>query len=292
MVSLICFRKSLAWNKMPLIKSPRKKKTRMETPSLLFNERGEGKRRTVLLMALAGLAGLGGFFFFKLYKKPGAADVWEHGSAKEKMDLLKSVVTGEPVPQEITERFRKEEAAQEKIDSFEARLARIRRQNSAFLQAEKILSTEAFHLKNAARYIHGIRTYLETLFGDYQFKKNIPWDLLAWKINGFPEKRIFAILACCCGLPDDNGLNFVASSLFKNIFADLEGRSRAQADYHLKVIDSVIYLRADWYKNLMDENPKDAKTSEALETVWNFLNANELPQDLVKNKMYFTSPEV
>ncbi len=253
----------------------------------VFGEDGGIERRTIILVALMGLLGGAAAFIYKLLSIPGASDVLSYGSSGEKFQVLKSITTGEPLPSDLTERIQKQKGLRSKIGSFEAKLDKMRKREGGFMFAEKKLLKETFEERNAVKYLKSLRVYIESIYNEYRIKKNIPADMLAIKISEFPEKRIFPLICCCCGLPDDKGLNYMAYRIFSKGYAGLEGGSKERVDYYLKVIHSVIYLREGWYKNFFDTTRANPKKNEALETIWNFLNADELPQDLIKNREYF-----
>jgi len=257
---------------------------------LLSSQDGGISRRTLLLTFAAGLLGLGGFVFYRLTRIPGALEMFLHGDRDEKMRVLRALATGEKLPDGPNEEGKKKQVDQGKIDRFEKRLGKIRAEGTGFAAAEGHLLKRGFTLRHAHKYFRYLRDYLETIYSGYPVKRDIPFELLAEKINKFPEKRIFALICCCAGLPDDRGLNYMAISLFKRGYARLEGKKKGEAQYFLKVVQAVIYLRSAWYKNLVDATRNNPRKNEALQRVWNFLNTQALPHDLIRNKDYYTRP--
>jgi hypothetical protein len=253
-------------------------------------ENGNAGRRVLILTALGSILGLASGLFYRLAGIPGASEIWEKGEGGEKIQLLKSAATGEPLPGNLAETIKNRQAIKGKLDKFEQRLGRLRAKDKNFSFADGNLLKEIFYEKNINKYLNSVRVYLETIFNDYTIKSEIPVELLVLKINEFPEKRIYALICCCCGLPDDKGLNYLASALFKRGFAGLDEKKRQDALYFLKVIEAVTYLRSYWYNNFFDEATKNPDKSGALQLMWNFLNVYELPQDLIKTKEYYAVP--
>lgn len=255
--------------------------------SLLSSQDGNAGRRTLLLAGLAGLLGLGGALLYRLARIPGASEIWESGESEEKTSLLKSAITGEPLPEHLTENIHNRKALKGTLAKFGRRLDALRAKDKNFSTAEGKLLKETFNEGNVNSYLNSLRIYLEAIFNDYRVKRDIPAVLVAEKINEFPEKRVFAIMCCCCGLPYDKGFNYLATAIFKTGFAGLEGKNQEEADYFLKVIEEVTYLRIDWYRNFFDDDYKSPEKSAALQLIWNFLNACDLPPDLIKRQEYY-----
>lgn len=253
----------------------------------VLSEDGGVERRAVILIALAGLIGGIAASIYKLLRIPGAFDVFNYGSSRDKFLLLKSAATGEPLPHALNKKIQEEKGARAKYNRFEQRLEVIRIRSNKFKITEDQLLSKDFKEESANNYLNKLRFYLETIFNDYKIKKNIPADVLAKKISEFKEKRVFALICCCCGLPDDKGFNYIAYRVLTKGFSSLEGVGKEQADYYLKVVNNIIFLREDWYNNFFDASKTNPRKNEALQLIWNFLNANNLPRDLIKNREYY-----
>ncbi|MBI5185981.1 MAG: hypothetical protein HZA01_09695 [Nitrospinae bacterium] len=252
--------------------------------SLLSGQDGNAGRRVLILLGLAGLLGMGGALLYRLSRIPGASELWESG---ERAGLLKSAITGEPLPEHLIENIHNKKNLKETFDKFDQRLEKLKARDKNFSTAKGKLLQGTFNEGNVDSYLNNLRMYVEAIFSDYRVKSDIPVELVARKINEFPEERVFAIMCCCCGLPHDKGFNYLATAIFKTGYAGLEGKNQEEANYFLKVIEEVTYLRIDWYRNFFDDDYKSPRKNEGLQLIWNFLNAYGLPPDLIKKQEYY-----
>lgn len=266
--------------------------TRPSLPELLNNETGGVGRRAVIPILFAGLAGGAGFLYYKVSRVPGAWDLLFSGTSNEKSQAIASIFSGEPLPQKTLEKIEKYRENQAWMEDFEKKLARLRVKDNNFMFAEKKLMSKTFKLEEANKYFHALQVYMKSIYNAYKYKKDIPIPLLVQKINEFPEELMVPYIICCCGLPGGTGFDYMAYHIFTFGFKGMKNRIHEDAAYFINVIDNVIYLRKDWYSNFYDETKTSPEKSSALQVVWNFLNAMELPQDLIRNKDYYEEPIV
>lgn len=255
--------------------------------NILCEEQGGVGRRALLGMFFTGLLGGAGYLTYRLRQTPGYLDIWDLADTSERFSLVASAAKGAPPPPAILEKIQNEKDFKERYDAFEKKLAGIRGENKDFALAETQLAKDTFDERKAGFYLKHLQIYLASIYRGFRRKDTIPTDLLAERIDGFAEDRSFALICCCCGLPNGGSFDYMAYSLFTTGYAKRTNQNGERAEYYLDVIRSIAYLRSNWYANLLDSDTLNPRKSGALELVWNFLNAHDLPQDIIRNRTYF-----
>ena len=255
--------------------------------NILREEEGGVGRRALLGIFFTGLLGGVGYLTYRLRQTPGFVDIWDLADTSERYSLVASAAKGAPPPPALLEKIQNEKNFKARYDAFEKKLGRIRAENKDFPLAEIQLAKDTFDERKANFYFKHLQTYLKSIYQGFRRKDTIPTDLLAEKIDGFAEDRSFALICCCCGLPDGGSFDYMAYSLFTTGYAKRTDKNGERAEYFLDVIHSIAYLRSNWYANLLDSSTMNPRKNGALELVWNFLNAHDLPQDIIRNRTYF-----
>ncbi len=255
-------------------------------PSSLSNEKG-GIGQIIVILVLLALLAVVGLFFFKMRAIPGAATVFSLGGMPGKTQVLKAIVTGQPLAAGLVGKIKKEKGTKERLAAFEAKLVVIREKDTDFMFSEGRLVKVASAEQNINKYFEDLRVYMNSIYKAYPVKKSIPADLLIEKISEFPEEKVLAFIVCNAGLPRGKAYDYMVYHLFKHGFEAQGKKKKQEAGYLLEVLYSVINLRSDWYNSFFSDTKLNPEKSAGLQLIWNFLNAYKLPQDLIKNKEYY-----